>query len=168
MPNLAIRSAELSDAEAVAALRKRVDRDKDNKNPPLSAYGGDYPTPRQQQDEIEACMAQGTFWVDAFDQRVIGIAYCFAVYDVPGVYRLIFLVDKEWRAKGIATTLVMRVLMWAKADRSVQSLVCSFHQSHKPARNVLEKFGFVVSYEGSTYFTDTAAYDETEMVLKLR
>ena len=160
-----IRIAAINDAEAIMKLRKKVDQEPTNKNPALDPYGGDYPTVNQQTFEIEDRVHNAIFLVAVQNEQIIGAAFCFEVYKQPHKYRLNFIVDPEWRGKGIASAMVLEVVEWAKSHSEVQELICGFEISHKDAKHVLEKYGFIVSKEGYSYYMQGYRYFETEMTL---
>ena len=165
MNGFTVRPAVVSDAEAVRQLRKKVDKEPSNQNPPLDPYGGDYPTVDQQTSDIRSMTRKGIFLVAVSGEDIIGIAYSFRMYGRPHEYRLNFIVDSPWRGKGVGTAMIAQVVEWGKAHPKVHRLVSGFETTHKDARRVLEKFGFEVYKVGYAYYMQGYRYDETEMIL---
>jgi len=163
-----IRSANIDDAEKVDELRKRVNKIKGNKNPPLDPYGGNYPTTQQEASEIEEYNKNSVFLVAEMDSKIIGIAFCFLMHPDLGDYRLKVIVEESFRLQGVGTKLVSGIIKWGSSESKVRELVCSFHKSHKSAKFLLEKFGFNVKKQGLAYYMQTALYAEVEMSFILK
>lgn len=166
--NVSIRPANAEDAKQIQKLRKRVDRDRKNKNPPLDPYGGDYPSLEQQVSEIQTYLDQGAFLVAVSGEEIVGFALCFQLYGLPGHYRIKFIVDHPWRKQGIGTRLVMEMVEWGQVHSQVLELVCSFHRSYRFVEKLLKRFGFQVTRQGLVPFMYGGTFNATEMTLDLR
>ncbi len=160
-----IRPAEPDDAEPIATLRKRVDQDQKNKNPPLDPSGGSYPTIEQQREEL----AQNSVcFVALVDEQVVGFAVCSGMDRLPGDYLFSLTVDSAARRRGIGTALVSRLLIWAKSHSEVETLTCRFARADRSTRRILENAGFKVVRVGWVYFMQGAMYNAIDMVLEIR
>lgn len=159
-----IRPAEPDDAETIAALRKRVDKDKKNKYPPLDPYGGSYPSVDQQRSEIAE---SGVYFVALAETQLVGCAYCSELYQSPGEYGLGFIVDPAWRKNGIGTSLALQIVTWAKSNSEVKKLVCRFARGDKSKKRILKNLDFEIVYEGWVYFMQGAMYNSTEMAFQI-
>jgi GNAT superfamily N-acetyltransferase len=168
MAEYLIRLADPGDAEQIMNLRKRIDKAAGNKNPPLDPYGGGYPTLKQQTSEIDDYIIKGIFLVAVHQEEVIGAAYCFPKWNSPGEYGFKFLVDVQWRGKGIATQFVAEIIQWAKSTTKAKKLLCRFSKSDKTARRILEKSGFSVLKQGLVPYIQGHFFRATEMYLNIR
>lgn len=167
-PDFLVRAATVDDAEQVAILRKRIDKEKTNKNPPLDPYGGNYPSLEQQSEEIQSETRNGIYLVAVSERAFIGIAFCSLDNNRLGTYSLGFVVEKAWRDKKVGTALVSQVVNWGQTHPQIQNLVCRFPKSDKATERILHDLGFKVVRQGWTVYIQGAKYNATEMNLKIR
>lgn len=152
------------DAEAIMKLRKEIDKDRANRNPPLDPYGGSYPTVEQQTEEIPRFRP---FIVAEVEQEIVGVAFAYEMHHMAGDYRLKVIVRKNWRNKGIGTVLVSQIIDWAKTTNTTKQIVCVFAKSHRDAKHMLMKLGFSVSKQGWEWYMQGAMFNAVEMTLTL-
>ena len=167
-PDFTIRTATVDDAEQVSILRKRVDKDRTNKNPPLDPYGGDYPSLEQQTAEIQSVSKCGIFLVAVSEKTIIGIAFCSQDNNGSGRYSLGFVVEKTPREKRVGAALVAQVVHWVKTHPEAQNLVCRFPKSDKAKEHILREMGFKVRWQGQAVYIQGATYTATEMSINLK